>query len=148
MASIKQVWTLQPKNWEKGQLIVPCVQSAHESRHWKWKKGSDSSKRKRKAERNLNKAWYHSCEQIRGLLNMSISCIYFCSFFLATNNDLVLFRRQQMLEVINIFIIAIFLICHGPLVVLISIACVFSFTLIKFLSKEVDNHNGKPKLWG
>ena len=56
--------------------------------------------------------------------------------------------RQQMLEVINIFIIAIFLMRHGPLVVLISIACVFSFTLIKFLSKEVDNHNGKPKLWG
>lgn len=53
-----------------------------------------------------------------------------------------------MLEVINIFIIAIFLMRHGPLVVLISIACVFSFTLIKFLSKEVDNHNGKPKLWG
>lgn len=78
------------------------------SRHWKWKKGSDSSKRKKKAKRNLNKAWYHSCEQIRGLPHMSVSCIYFCSFFLATNNELVLFRRQKMLEVINIFIILLF----------------------------------------
>lgn len=39
---------------------------------------------------------------------MSVSCIYFCSFFLATNNELVLFRRQKMLEVINIFIILLF----------------------------------------
>lgn len=78
---------------------------------------------------------------------MSVSCIYFCSFFLATNNELVLFRRQKMLEVINIFIYCHFLRGHGPIVVLISIACFFSFTLIKFVLKEVDEHS-KPKLWG